>query len=102
MTRPLPQPLKMLQDLVAAPSVSSARPELDQGNRGVIDLLAGWAEGLGMSVEVLPVPGHSDKFNLIATLGEGPGGLVLAGHTDTVPCNPERWQSDPFALEQLV
>ena len=100
MTRPLPQPVEMLRDLVAAPSISSARPELDQGNRKVVDLLAGWAEGLGMAVEVLPVPGHPDKANLIATLGSGPGGLVLAGHADTVPCNPNRWRSDPFTLEE--
>lgn len=100
MHRPLPQPLAMLRDLVAAPSVSSARPELDQGNRAVIDLLAGWAEDLGMTAEVLPVPGQPDKANLIATLGAGPGGLVLAGHTDTVPCNPDRWQSDPFTLSE--
>jgi len=45
-------------------------------------------------------PEQTDKFNLIATLGSGPGGLVLSGHTDTVPCNPEKWQSDPFKLEE--
>ena len=100
MARSLPQPVAMLRELVAVPSVSSARPELDQGNRGVIDLLAGWAEDLGMAVEVLPVPGRPDKANLIATLGSGPGGLVLAGHTDTVPCNPDRWQTDPFTLSE--
>ena len=33
-------------------------------------------------------------------LARGPGGLVLAGHTDTVPCNPSLWQSDPFRLAE--
>jgi acetylornithine deacetylase len=32
-------------------------------------------------------------------MGEG-SGLVLSGHTDTVPCNPERWSSDPFVLTE--
>jgi acetylornithine deacetylase len=35
---------------------------------------------------------------MIATLGSGDGGLVLAGHTDTVPFDEGRWQSDPFKL----
>ena len=48
----------------------------------------------------MPVPDHEGKFNLIATYGTGAGGLVLSGHTDTVPCNPERWQSDPFTLTE--
>ncbi|GAC1037078.1 acetylornithine deacetylase [Pseudomonas sp. No.117] len=38
------------------------------------------------------------KFNLIATLGSGPGGLVLAGHTDTVPYDAALWQADPLRL----
>jgi acetylornithine deacetylase len=38
------------------------------------------------------------KYNLIATLGTGSGGLVLAGHTDTVPYDEGKWQSDPFTL----
>ena len=38
------------------------------------------------------------KANLIATLGSGPGGLVLAGHTDTVPCDDTLWNNNPFAL----
>ncbi|NOR51454.1 MAG: acetylornithine deacetylase, partial [Gammaproteobacteria bacterium] len=42
--------------------------------------------------------GQPPKANLIATLGAGPGGLVLSGHTDTVPFNEELWNSDPFKL----
>jgi len=64
----------------------------------VIEILAGWLDGMGFQCEIIPLPQHPGKANLIATLGSGPGGLVLAGHTDTVPCDPERWQSDPFKL----
>ncbi len=96
----LPTPREMLARLVASPSVSSGNPAIDQGNRGVVDLLAGWLDAAGFAVEVLPIPGRAGKFNVIGTLGAGEGGLVLAGHTDTVPCNPGLWQSDPFALTE--
>ena len=52
----------------------------------MIDHLAEQFESLGFECEIIPIPGsETSKFNLIATLGSGPGGLVLAGHTDTVP-----------------
>ena len=35
---------------------------------------------------------------MLASVGSGADGLVLAGHTDTVPCDAERWSSDPFTL----
>jgi acetylornithine deacetylase len=47
-------------------------------------------------VRIEPLPERPDKANLIATLGSGPGGLVLAGHTDTVPFDAGRWRYDPF------
>src|SRR3569832_1130578 len=38
------------------------------------------------------------KANLFATLGEGkPAGLILSGHTDTVPWQGQAWSSDPLA-----
>ncbi|SMF54923.1 acetylornithine deacetylase [Alteromonadaceae bacterium Bs31] len=85
-----------LAQLIASPSVSCTSPALDMSNRAVIDLLASWLEALGFNIEIMALEGG--KANLIATLGQGTGGLVLAGHTDTVPCNPERWQQDPFEL----
>ena len=89
-----------LRQLVGTPSVSSTDPSWDQGNRAVIDLLASWLSDMGFRVEIQPVSPDGDKANLIATLGSGPGGLVLAGHTDTVPFDEGRWQSDPLALTE--
>ncbi len=98
---PLPDLFTRLQQLVASPSVSSHDPLWDMSNRGVIELLAGWLESIGFDCEILEVPGSKGKkCNLIATLGQGPGGLVLAGHTDTVPFDDQRWQTDPFTLTE--
>jgi len=96
----LPDTLTMLHRLIAAPSISSATKALDQSNLTVIEHLHEWLAQLGFQTEVMHVPGHAGKANLIATLGSGPGGLVLAGHTDTVPCDPELWRSDPFFLTE--
>ncbi len=90
----------MISRLIALPSMSSVNPAFDTGNRAVIDQLAEWLDGMGFRVEVLPLPNWPNKANLIATLGEGPGGLVLAGHTDTVPYDEGRWNYDPFKVSE--
>jgi acetylornithine deacetylase len=95
-----PPLLDMIGALVSTPSISSADPALDQGNRAVIDLLAGWLEDAGFRVEIMPLPGSPAKANLIATLGSGPGGLVLSGHTDTVPYDEGRWQYDAIGMTE--
>src|SRR5688572_27939315 len=96
----LPSPREMIERLVALETLSSTDPELDRSNRPLVDLLAGWAEGLGFRVEVVPVDADGRKVNLVATFGSGEGGLVLAGHTDTVPFDAERWRSDPFVATE--
>ncbi len=92
--------LEMIHELIATPSISSVNPDLDQANRPVIDLLANWLTALGYAVEIQAVTSNGNKANLIATLGSGPGGLVLAGHTDTVPYDQDRWNYDPFKLTE--
>jgi acetylornithine deacetylase len=96
----LPPAVDMVRQLVATPSVSSPDVRFDQSNRGVIDLVAEWAAELGFAVRVEALPGESGKANVIATLGEGEDGLVLSGHTDTVPYDADRWTDDPFVLTE--
>jgi len=96
----LPPSIEMVRQLVATPSVSSPDQRFDQSNRGVIELLAEWAAGLGFVVRIESLAGDPGKANLIATLGEGEDGLVLSGHTDTVPFNAERWTDDPLVLTE--
>jgi len=95
-----------LDALISRPSVSSANPGLDTSNVPVIDYLAQCFEDLGFHTEQIASPGTSTltagnaKRNLLATRGEGPGGLVLAGHTDTVPLDEALWSVNPFRLTQ--
>lgn len=96
----VPPLLTMMDELLKEISVSSTSAQWDTGNRHVIDKLAGWLSTLGFSCEILPINGKPNKANLIATLGTGPGGLILSGHTDTVPFNEERWDMNPLALTQ--
>ena len=39
------------------------------------------------------------KAHLFATFGEGPGGVVLSGHTDVVPVDGQAWSTDPFQAD---
>lgn len=95
-------PLPSLQDqfaaLIALPSVSSTQAALDMPNLPVIERLAEWLGALGFDCRIQTVaPG---KANLLASYGSGPGGLVLAGHTDTVPFDAQLWNSDPLRLTE--
>lgn len=90
--------MEMTRTLIAAPSVSSVNPSWDMGNQPVIEVLSGWLESLGFKIEIVPIPGHRNKFNLVASAGSGSEGLVLSGHTDTVPFDEEKWHSDPLQL----
>lgn len=96
----LPDTEQMIAELIASPSVSCVLDELDMSNRSVIDLIASWAEPLGFECEIHQVvPG---KFNLIASTGSGSDGLVVSGHTDTVPCNEALWKYDPFKMTKTA
>ncbi|OWF86195.1 acetylornithine deacetylase [Yersinia kristensenii] len=106
----LPPFIELYRALIATPSISATDSALDQSNEALINLLAGWFADLGFRVEIQPVPGTRHKFNLLASIGEnavgeknsgeGRGGLLLAGHTDTVPYDEGRWTRDPFTLTE--
>lgn len=91
---------EMIERLVEVPSVSSVSDELDVGNREVVDVLAGWLSDEGWAVDVRPLPNDPRNANLVAQRGQGPGGLILSGHLDTVPFDEGRWRCDPFKLSE--
>lgn len=67
-------------------------------NQPVIDLLSDWAESIGFSITQQTL--GEGKSNLIAQLGTGSNGLIVSGHTDTVPMDEPLWHSDPFKLTE--
>ncbi|MEC7120089.1 MAG: acetylornithine deacetylase [Pseudomonadota bacterium] len=95
-----PRLRQQLAELTAIPSVTCTMPQQDMSNLPVISRLAEWFEAAGFTCELMPVA--AGKANLIAvragTDPEAKGGLVLAGHSDTVPCEPSLWQTDPFKM----
>lgn len=103
MPNKIPDLETLLHELIAAPSVSCVDPALDMSNRRAAECVAGWLEDLAFKVEILEIPGFPGKVNLLATLlpasGNANGGLVLAGHLDTVPAL-ESWRDDPFRLRR--
>ena len=90
----------MYQQLIATPSISSMDSGWDHSNKGVIDLLVDWLTPLGFSCEVNELQNKPGKYNMLARRGEGCGGLLLSGHTDTVPYDANRWNFDPFKLTE--
>src|SRR5690554_2089198 len=99
----LPSFLHMYRDLIAIPSVSCLDPNWDTSNKAVIETLASWLEMLGFTTDIQELEHQSGKFNLLASyLPEGvtAGGLLLSGHTDTVPWDEGRWTQDPFKLRE--
>lgn len=88
--------LERYKTLIATPSISATDRRWDQSNEAVISHLAQWCEDLGFHVETEQV--SQGKWNLLAKKGQGEGGLLLSGHSDTVPFDENRWESDPFTL----
>nr|WP_314267887.1 acetylornithine deacetylase [uncultured Moellerella sp.] len=96
----LPAFIELYRQLIAIPSISATDSELDLSNKRLVELLSSWLGDLGFTVNIQPVPNTRDKYNLLASIGEGSGGLLLCGHTDTVPFDEGRWSKDPFTLTE--
>ena len=67
-------------------------------NLELIDFVADYLAGHGVTSRRL-FDDSGSKANLFATVGPpGDGGVVLSGHTDTVPVEGQKWSQDPFRL----
>lgn len=95
----LPSFREVYQGLISTSSISSTDPRWDEGNANVIEKLATWLRDLEFDVELTQV--EKGKFNLIAKKGSGEGGLLLSGHSDTVPFDEGRWSYDPHTLTEV-
>ena len=86
----------MIEALLRIPSISSFDPALDTPNQPVCERLAEYLDHAGAHVTLTEIGGRPGKVNLLARFGGGPPGLALCGHTDTVPYDAARWDTDPF------
>lgn len=100
MQQNLPSLISLISELIALPSISCVDEQIDQSNQAVVETLATWCESLGFHCEIQTVDLKKKKYNLIATLGTGDNGLVLSGHTDTVPYDAAYWHHNPFRLTE--
>jgi acetylornithine deacetylase/succinyl-diaminopimelate desuccinylase-like protein len=92
---------ELLQQLIRNQCVNDGTPESGQEIRSV-DTLESYLEGSGVDIQRFePLPGRG---NVVARLeGSDPQAptLLLMGHMDVVPVNPENWREDPFGGELL-
>lgn len=99
MTDPLNEVVDLLQQLIRNACVNDGRPE-SGGEVRSVDLLASYLEGSGLDLQRYePLPGRGSLVAKIEGSDPSAPGLVLMGHTDVVPVNPDRWQRDPFGGE---
>lgn len=84
--------LAILERLIAFDSTSR------NSNLPIIGYIADYLAGHGITHEVLPSPDGA-KANILASIGPADTpGIVLSGHTDTVPADGQVWTRDPFRL----
>ena len=93
MSPPSAEVLQAIDRVIAFPTVSR------DSNLALIEWARTTLEKLGARCRLTYDDGRT-KANLFATLGpEAPGGVVLSGHTDVVPIEGQRWDTDPFRAE---
>src|SRR6478735_5600684 len=83
--------LALAQTLVRMDTVSA------NSNLALIHFVRDELARLGVKAR-LTYNAERTKANLFATLGEGkPAGVILSGHTDTVPWDGQEWSADPLS-----
>jgi acetylornithine deacetylase len=90
MRRPSDDALRWAQRLVRINTVSR------ESNLPLIETIADHLRTLGLPLR-LTYDDARRKANLFATVGAGkPDGVILSGHTDTVPWDGQAWTRDPL------
>lgn len=88
---PSPRALQLIQTLVQMNTVSH------NSNLALIHFVRDELQKLGVASRITSNADKS-KANLFATLGKGkPAGIILSGHTDTVPWDGQDWTLDPLS-----
>lgn len=93
----MPQITELTRDiltrLLAFDTVSS------KPNMALMEYVRGVLADAGIESVLIPDPAGG-KANLYASVGPGPGGVMLSGHTDVVPVEGQAWTVEPFALTE--
>ena len=89
---PSPDTLGCIARLIAFDTVSH------NSNVACMEWARGLLEGEGAVCRLDWNPERT-KVNMLATFGEGPGGLLFSGHVDVVPVEGQAWASDPFQAD---
>lgn len=93
MREPSASALEWAQRLVRLDSVSR------NSNLPLIECIADHLRTLGVPLR-LTCDAERRKANLFATIGQGkPGGVILSGHTDTVPWDGQTWTREPLGAQ---
>ncbi len=86
-----PRALQLIQTLVQMNTVSHS------SNLTLTHFVKDELQRLGVKSRIT-INADKTKANLFATLGEGkPAGIILSGHTDTVPWDGQNWTLEPLS-----
>jgi acetylornithine deacetylase/succinyl-diaminopimelate desuccinylase-like protein len=92
---------ELLQALIRNACVNDGTPQSGHEDRNA-DVLRSVLDGPGLDLEVhQPFPGRSSLVARIDGSDPAAPSLMLLGHTDVVPANPEDWRHDPFGGELI-
>jgi acetylornithine deacetylase len=87
--------MRDILDRLVAFDTTSSKP-----NRDLMAYVQAQLDSAGVRVTLVP-DATGGKANLYASTGpEGPGGVMLSGHTDVVPVEGQAWTRPPFALTE--
>jgi acetylornithine deacetylase/succinyl-diaminopimelate desuccinylase-like protein len=91
----------LLQHLIRNACVNDGTESSGNEERSA-DLLETYLEGSGIDLERYePAPGRTSLVGRIEGTDPDAPTLLLMGHTDVVPVNPDGWRHDPFGGELI-
>ncbi len=87
--------LKLIDELISFDTTSR------NSNLQLIEFVKGYLEDHGIDSELV-FNDDKRKANLFATIGAPDlGGVALSGHTDVVPVDGQKWDTDPYQVHDL-
>jgi acetylornithine deacetylase/succinyl-diaminopimelate desuccinylase-like protein len=90
---------ELLQTLIRNKCVNDGTPASGEEFRSV-DTLASYLDAPGVETQRYEsLPGRASLVARIEGSDPSASSLVLMGHTDVVPVNPDGWERDPFGAE---